>query len=405
MINDKKLIENLLTEYQSPLYVFREDDFIKNYKRFDGAMKKAYSKYVLSFSYKTNYAPYITRLVKSLGGYAEVVSDMEYYIAKKNGYEDSQIIYNGPIKGDLSIEMFLNGGMLHVDNLEELKKICEVANKHKDKQLYLGLRLNINVGQSFVSRFGIDTDSDDLTKAINMINSVDNLHIRGLHCHVGQSRSIESWKKRASIMIDLYKKYFSDCDIRYFDLGSGMFADMEESFAKQFGDNIPSFEEYAEAVGSIFNEEFKDYPEERKPILFTEPGTTLINSYVDFVATVSSIKHIKGKQFVVLDCSKHNLGEVCTLKTIPVNVIHNGGQCEELKDADLVGYTCLEHDVMYKGFNGQLAVNDYVVFGNIGGYSNVSKPPFISPNCAMVTDKKVLIKEKETFEDILRTYK
>ena len=107
----------------------------------------------------------------------------------------------------------------------------------------------------------------------------------------------------------------------------------------------------------------------------------------------------------MLDCSKHNLGEVCTLKTIPVNVIHNGEQCEELKDADLVGYTCLEHDVMYKGFNGQLAVNDYVVFGNIGGYSNVSKPPFISPNCAMVTDKKVLIKEKETFEDILRTYK
>ena len=405
MIKDKKIIDSFIEKYESPLYIFREDDFINNYNHFNTVMKNSYDKYQLSYSYKTNYAPYIAGIVKKLGGYAEVVSDMEYYIAKKIGYKDNEIIYNGPIKGNLSFEMLLNGGLLNVDNLEELKRICEFANKHKDKKIGIGLRLNININQSFVSRFGIDVDNDSFLDAIKIINKQDNLFVQGLHCHVGQSRSVESWKKRAQIMIDIYKKYFFNDDIKYIDLGSGMFGRMEESLANQFGDDLPTFEDYGKAIGDIFTKELKDLPDNKRPILFTEPGTTLINSYIDFVSRVSSIKHIKGKQFVVLDCSKHNLGEICTLKKMPIEIIHNGGTLEKLNDASFVGYTCLEHDVMYSGFFSELAVGDYVVFGNVGGYSNVSKPPFISPNCAMITDKGVLIKEKETFEDVLRTYR
>ena len=56
----------------------------------------------------------------------------------------------------------------------------------------------------------------------------------------------------------------------------------------------------------------------------------------------------------------------------------------------------------------KLAVGDYIVFGNVGGYSNVLKPPFIRPNCAMIAvtpdNKDVLIKGKETYDDILVTY-
>jgi len=404
MIKDKQRISELLSEFGSPLYIFRENDFIENYIAFNDAMKSAYDKYQLSYSFKTNYAPYIIRLVKKMGGYAEVVSDMEYYIAKKEGYEDDQIIYNGPIKGKLAYQMMLNHGLLNVDNLEELKYICSIAEKRKDVDIYIGLRLNIDIGQSFLSRFGIDADSDDLKEAIRLVDSCGNLHIQGLHCHVGQSRSTESWKRRARRMLDIVEEYFKYAKLKYIDLGSGMFARMEKSFADQFGADIPSYQDYAKAVGMEFSAFYKDYSCEDKPILFTEPGTTLINSYIDFVATVSSIKHIKGKTFVVLNCSKHNLGEVCTLKKLPIEIIDNDANKEKLVNADFVGYTCLEHDTMYDGFDGGLGVGDYVIFGNTGGYSNVSKPPFISPNCAMVTENGVLIKKAEEFDDILRTY-
>ena len=404
MIKDKQTISRLLSEFGNPLYVFRENDFIENYNAFDHAMKAKYDKYQLSYSYKTNYAPYIARLVKKLGGYAEVVSDMEYYVAKKIGYEDKQIIYNGPIKGELGYRMMFNEGILNVDNLEELKYVCSMAEKEKDTDISIGLRLNMDIGQSFVSRFGIDADSDDLKKAISMVDNCNNLYIQGLHCHIGQSRSTESWRNRAQRMVDVVDKHFKEAKLKYIDLGSGMFARMEKSIADQFGDNIPSYDEYADAVGSVFSAYYRGFSYEDKPVLFTEPGTTLINSYVDFIATVSSIKHIKGKTFVVLNCSKHNLGEVCTLKKLPIEIIRNGVDIERINSADFVGYTCLEHDVMYKGYNGDLGVGDYVVFGNAGGYSNVSKPPFISPNCAMVSENGNLIKKAEEFEDVLGTY-
>ena len=120
MISDKKMIDRAIKSYGSPLYVFNKQDFERNYTHFVSAMRATYDKYELSYSYKTNYAPYVCKLVKSLGGYAEVVSDMEYYIAKKVGYDDSKIIYNGPIKGELGNKMLLNGGILNVDNLDEL---------------------------------------------------------------------------------------------------------------------------------------------------------------------------------------------------------------------------------------------------------------------------------------------
>ena len=407
MVLNKNTLDRLTAEFDSPLYVFHQDSFEENYRRFVGCMTAQYDKYHLSYSYKTNYTPYICRLVKDLGGYAEVVSDMEYQIAKAVGYEDDHILYNGPIKGPLSREMLLKGGLLNVDNLEELQDILALAAGNPGVPLKIGLRVNIDIGQSFVSRFGIDSGSEDLPRAISLIDSTPNLEVQGIHCHVGQSRSVQSWQNRARRVLEIVDRYFKGVKLKYIDLGSGMFGEMDESLACQFGSDLPGYPDYAAAIGGVFRDYYRDWAFEDKPILFTEPGTTIVNHYVDFVGRVSSIKHIRGKEFVVLNCSKHNLGEICTLKKLPLTVVPGGNPREVLTDAALVGYTCLEHDVLYRGFEGKLAVGDYVIFGNVGGYSNVSKPPFISPNCAMIAVKGAaarLIKRTETVRDILATY-
>ena len=59
---------------------------------------------------------------------------------------------------------------------------------------------------------------------------------------------------------------------------------------------------------------------------------------------------------------------------------------------------------MYKGFDGYISSGDYVVFDNVGGYSNVSKPPFIKPNCCMVSTNGSIIKRAETTEEVICTY-
>ena len=350
--------------------------------------------------------PHICKIIKQKGGLAEVVSDMELFIAKKCGFKDNDIIYNGPFKGEEKYQFILNGGILNCDSFDELDDIIKLAHQNNNKDLNIGVRVNIDVGQKFVSRFGID--SSDLDTFFERVNGVQNLHVIGLHCHVGQSRTVKAWVKRTKTMLSLADKYF-DNPPRFIDLGSGMFGELDVKLALQFDKDIPSYDDYSDAICLEFAEHYKNIEQDKKPLLITEPGTTVVNKYIDFITKVYSVKNIKKHSFVVVDGSKHNIGDICQLKQLPLQVFNfDKDKATLVKNASIVGYTCLEHDVIYRNYNGPISKGDYLVFGNVGGYSNVSKPPFILQNCAMIcvdlNGKTKLIKNAESPDYILETY-
>ncbi len=400
----KELIEKIKERYELPCYVFDELTFRKNYKQLLLSMRKYYPKYEIAYSYKTNYAPKLCMIVKELGGYAEVVSDMEYDIARKIGYQSKKIVYNGPFKGPEMEEHVVNEGILNIDNLEEVHRVIEIACKY-NSLLKVGIRVNIDVGQKFVSRFGIDAKSDDLSLAVKMLRECDRTKLIGFHCHIGQARGLDAWKRRTEQLLELSDLYIDGIP-EYIDLGSGMCGDMDAELKEQFFD-VPSYEQYAQATAKLVAEHYKNVNMNNKPILFTEPGTTVDNKYVDLIAEIDSIKRINGQDLAVLNCSIHNLGDVALSVKLPIKVFSKGQIQTKYKNMNWVGYTCLERDVMYKGYSGLLGKGDYVVFRNVGGYSNVDKPPFILPQCAMVGTNGTdwyTIKRRETTEDILSTY-
>lgn len=407
-----EIAEQLIKQYGSPLYVFHEDEFKRNYLDLLNTFRAIYPKYNIAYSYKTNYTPAICKIVKELGGLAEVVSDMEYRLAKRLGYEDRDIVYNGPVKGKGLFEHLLNGGVANIDSLDELEEVIAFAKMNPTTAFHIAFRVNIDIEQGFISRFGIDAYEEEqpeseLDKAFAMVNGQANLTVVGLHCHIGRSRSIEAWKNRVRIMFKLIDRYFTQIP-KFIDLGSGMNSVMEPELACQFGGHIPSFAEYASVVAEAMKERYGQLPMDQQPVLYTEPGTTLISGCMSFLGTVKTIKNVKGKDYVTFDCCGGNMGDICHLKNLPITVYHNGQETRVINNATFVGYTCLEHDHIYEGYNGELAVGDYVQFRNIGSYSNVFKPPFILPNCAMVSiDDKgevKLIKETESIDDIFKTY-
>ncbi len=396
----RKELDALTEEYGSPLYVFDEEGFAENFRKLDQAMKSSYENYRIAYSFKTNYTPYICKTAKALGAYAEVVSGMEYDIAKRIGYRDDEIIFNGPCKSSAGIEAMRSGCLVNADSLDEVAALAQAARLSPERVFRIGLRFNLDVGQGFISRFGMD--EQDLAEAFRTIKN-SNLRAAGLHCHISRARGLEAWERRTRKALELADRFFPDGP-EFLDLGSGMFGSMAPEFAAQF-ENVPTYEQYAQVTAGLVAEHFGD----NKPILFTEPGTTLVNRFVECISKVETIKRISGQWFAVLDCSVHNLGETSVLKRLPVSVVSGGEKPDHFGSIDLTGYTCLEQDVMRKGFSGDLAKGDYVIFGNVGGYSNVLKPPFIRPNCAMIAQNNEggfeLIKTVETAEDLLVTYR
>ena len=401
MKNSGEMMEALLNRFGSPLNVFDEQGFEENYHKLNDAMSALYGKYQISYSFKTNYTPYICLTAKRLGAYAEVVSGMEYILARQIGYENNQIVFNGPDKGPEAAEAFRRGCILNADSLHELNAYCRAAEADPNREYKIGLRVNLDVGQGFVSRFGMD--ENDLEAAFLRVSQIRNLKIAGLHCHISRCRGKDAWRKRTEYMLGLSDRFF-DNPPEYIDLGSGMFGSMAPDFASQFVE-IPSYEEYAQVTSGLFAEHFRGND---RPLLITEPGTTLVNRFVECITRVESIKSIGGSYFAILNASIHNLGETCTLKKLPVRVIPCGAPQTRYDSIDLTGYTCLEQDVLFPAFEGKLAKGDYIVFENTGGYSNVLKPPFIRPDCAMVVRKPdgeyMIIKKPETYEDIFRNY-
>ena len=397
-------LNKIVEQWGTPLYIFWTNDFCDNFKSLVKSFRSYYPNYIPAYSYKTNYTPFICKLVKQLGGYAEVVSDMELMLAMKLGYKPSQIVYNGPDKGPMMENHILSGGISNIDHIYEARRVKLLADNNKDRIIRVGLRINADVGNDFTSRFGIDSKSDDLKKVLSLLHTCSNVRLSGLHLHVSRSRGIEAWRNRITSILIIADRVFQDAP-DYIDIGSGMFADMEESLRSQFVINVPTYDQYAEAVASVMSTHYNKSP--KKPILMTEPGTTLVSRYLSLITMVKGLKSIKDKRYAIVDSDIHNAGETCLFMKLPYTLFHIG-ESERLSNPDVVGYTCLEQDCIYKNMPEDIGFGDIIEFRNVGGYSIVYKPPFILPNCGMIASQDngsfIEIKRAETFDDVFNSY-
>lgn len=395
----------LLRHFGSPLFVFDDKGFVDNYYLLCNAFRKRYQNYTPSYSYKTNYTPHICKLVKRLGGYAEVVSDMELYVAQKIGYRHEHIVYNGPNKGEMMEEHILKGGISNIDNKAEAERVVALAKNHPETIIKIGVRINTDIGANFISRFGLEVGSQEMDDVVTMLKKESNIKIVGLHMHVSRARYIEAWQKRIDNILAAADKYIDGVP-EYIDLGSGMFADMEDYLKNQFTIKVPTYEEYAEVVAGTMAKHYQNV--ETKPLLITEPGTTVVSRYLSILTTVTGAKSIKGHNYAIVDADYHNTGETGKMMKLPYTIYSVGNGEEAGIDPDVVGYTCLEQDILFKSMPEKLRIGDVIEFRNIGGYSVVYKPPFILPCCAMIAIREdgsvELIKRRETFEDIFHTF-
>ncbi|MFW5502355.1 MAG: alanine racemase [Segatella copri] len=399
MVINRAVIEGLRKEYGEAFYLLDSDQFRTNFQELKEAFSAIYPNFNIAYSYKTNYTPKFCRIVNELGGYAEVVSELEMELAHRCGVDYSRIIWNGPIKDEERMsEFLLAGGTVNIDSISEAEYIKELAVKANHK-LNVGIRCNYDVADGVVSRFGFDVDGEDFKKVLEIVTTTPNLHFINFQCHFAK-RQIEYWPARAKGMVELLDRV--GVIPERVDIGGGLFGKMADSLKAQFTSEIPGYKKYAEAAATVFAEYFKD--KEVKPELIIEPGSAVVGDCMKFVGTVKTIKNVRGKYFASVLGSQKNIS--MTGINPPMEVVHMS-EGQEYEGVDLVGFTCIEGDVLYKNYTGELAVGDAIVISNCGSYSLVMKPPFILPNFPVLDicgDEVEVIKRAETFDDIFHTF-
>ena len=303
--------------------------------------------------------------------------------------------------------MLAEGALVMLDNAEELNRAIELA-PSLAKPARIGFRLNFPIAGGKNSRFGFDAEAPQTAEAIALARSTENLCIEGIHFHLSGARSLDAWKLRAEKMIGYAETLLLPHERKVIDLGSGMFGNMESSFAQQFGQEIPSFEDYGAGVAGIFARHYASLPQAQRPTLIVEPGTTLVANTMSYLTRVLAVKTIRNRNIAMVDGSAHQAGELCKKKRLPMCVIACDQPQQRLSPIEITGYTCLEDDILYPDCGTPVGNDDIIHIRNVGSYSNVLAPPFIQEGCGMVELDKDgntrLIKKAQSVQELFSTY-
>ncbi len=387
-------------------FLLKMDIFEKNYRDFLNAFRKYWENTVVAYSFKTNYIPDLCKRILELGGSAEVVSDMELSLAEQVGFRGQDIYFNGPYKQGGIIERFLlNDGNLNVDSNCELRKVISIAEQNPKKQFRIALRCALDIGQEKPSRFGFDIH--EMNKAIQIVDGISNLEVVGIHTHL-PFRSIESFSKRLTVLRHLLNKYSKKESLQYLSIGGGYMGPMADAFAWGVSGNhhAPSFEDYAKIIGHGLATCLSEL--QIRPKLILEPGSALVANAMSFFAKIESIKAVKGKTYITVVASTFNMNPTVKGINRPIDIHSRGIEpCVHVSNADMVGFTCIEGDCLFHGYEGDIAVGDFVEFHNIGSYSITMNPAFIRPLPAIINKAGglyTLCKHQDEPKDVFARY-
>jgi len=389
---------NRISDLATPCFILDKTELEKSIRDFEEALHSNFSKYAIGYSVKTNSLPFCLNIGRKMGCFAEVVSFDEYNLAHECGYEDAQIIYNGPMKSkETFINAIIGGAIVNIETKREIQWLQELP---KEQIINIGIRLNINISkvspedadaENDNSRFGFSDETEEFKNAINTILSMKNVHLSGLHIHrTAHSRSLKFYQNSILYACSVIRKYNLNLD--YLDVGGGFFGIFP---------NKPTYQQYSD----IFFHSLKTFGLETLRVI-VEPGNALVASCFSFLSEVIDVKHVEPQLwFVTTDGSRNDIDPFFRKSGYMTEILSE--QVNNTVTEQVVsGCTCLEYDRLFSlKEQPLLSVGDRILYKNVGAYTMCLTPMFIRyiPNIYVIDkNKHYLIRKKWTEKEFIQ---
>ena len=299
----------LAKTFGTPAYILDENIIRSRCRIYSEAMEKhfgagsrpLYASKALSFKE-------IYRIAKSESMAVDAVSPGEIYTALSAGFPASDIFFHGNNKTDDDIRYALNNrvGTFVVDNLEELDSLDAEAGKLGIKQRIL-LRITPGIDPhthravitgNIDSKFGSAIATGQAEAIVKAALGKKNLTLMGFHCHIGSqifdsTPFVDASRIMAKFIADIKKK--TGYEAAELNLGGG--------FGVPYVEGHPQID-YDERIGEVA-EALKSVCDDnniKQPVIFMEPGRSIVADAGITLYTVGSYKSIPGfKDYVSID--------------------------------------------------------------------------------------------------------
>lgn len=382
--------------YGDPVYVYDSEKITSQFQRLTRAFGSV-KKLKLNYAAKALSNITILKLMNSLGSGLDTVSIQEVKLGLLAGFKPESIIFtpNGVSLEEIE-EAAALGVRINIDNLSILEQfgnkrpdipVCIRINPH----VMAGGNSKISVGH-IDSKFGISIHQ---IPHLLRIVELTHMNINGIHMHTGSDiLDIDVFLYASEILFETAKN-FKNLD--FIDFGSGFKVPYKD------GDIETNVEELGKKLSSRFNTFCKEYGKELT--LAFEPGKFLVSEAGFFLAKVNVVKQTTSTVFASIDSGFNHLIRPMFYGSNH-EIINISNPKGKERYYSIVGYIC-ETDTF--GSNrriNEISEGDILCFRNAGAYcftmaSNYNSR-FRPPEVLWHKGKAILIRERETFEDLIK---
>lgn len=384
----------------TPYYLYSKNTLLRHYSRFDQSLSGI--EHIICYAMKANSSLAICKLLADAGSGADVVSGGELYRALRAGISPSRIVFNGNGKTAEEMRFALEQDILmfNVDSESELHLLDRVAGD-AGRKAPIALRVNPNIDprtHPYIStglrenKFGIPIEQ--ALEFYKKVDSLRNVEVVGVHKHIGSqivelSPFVESLERVLVLMKELTA---AGVGLRYINMGGGIGITYN-------GEEPPSFEEYAGAIGALIAGS--------GCTLLVEPGRVIVGNAGILVTRVLHVKKTLSKTFVVVDAAMNDLIRPSIYGAyhhiIPVR---ETGEGHKTIVADVVGGICESGDFLARSRElPEVESGELLAVMSAGAYSsamssNYNSRPLIAE--ALVDgDSMKIIRRRQTFEEMV----
>lgn len=298
----------LAHEYGTALYVYDEADLTHRMNTYLEAFRSRYPHSDVAYASKAFLNKAAARLAQEAGLCLDVSGGGELAIAQAVGFPMERVIVHGNNKTPQELREAIQAGVGRIvaDSRIEIARISAIAQElGVEQEIYMRITPGVEADtHEYIrtgcedSKFGFTMREDFAFKCIKTALEAPNVHLAGLHMHIGsQIFALHSFGEAIDVMMEFISriKDHYNYEIDEVDVGGGL------GIAYTAEDKPATIDEFAEATVSSLVAACEKYGV-KQPRLLTEPGRSMVATPGVTLYTVGILKTLPGiRKYVAID--------------------------------------------------------------------------------------------------------
>jgi len=392
------VLAEIAKRFATPCYVYSRSAIEQQWQALDSAL--APQKHLICYAVKANSTLAVLNVMTRLGSGFDIVSVGELERVLKAGGEASKIVFSGVGKKANEMQRALEIGIkcFNVESLAELDRLNQLAGD-MDKVAPISLRVNPDVDAKThpyiatglkENKFGITFE--DALIGYEKANSMANLNVVGIDCHIGsQITSMSPFNDALDRLLELVQKIeATGIVLEHIDVGGGLGICYRD-------ETPPSVREYADEVCA----RFANIDHE----LILEPGRSIVGNAGVLLTQVEFLKQTPDRNFAIVDAAMNDLLRPSLYSAWHDILPLSKQETEVTEQVDIVGPICETGDFLGKERHLSLQQGDLLAVLSAGAYgftmaSTYNSRPKI---CEVMVDGDEVfeIRRRETIEELM----